>query len=384
MKTLLVQSVVQHTGLVFEQAEQAVAVVLHYLGSKLPNPEHLNLVLEGINPRDQIQQVYEAIQAPFDHSDVVVVEQVLKKGIDPNFATAAGETFLHVAAYCNREEIVKSLISQGANVNAQDNEGRTPIYIATCSNRDLQVTKLLLDAGAEPDIFTACLLGDQERIASIIETHPEAVNASDSFRKDSPLHKAVETSDLGVVKLLLQNGADVMATNRYKDTPLHRAAQFDQPKVVELLLTNGADVNAKNRIGGTPLDKAVLKHGVRAEVVEILRNHQGRCDLEIRSIKWTTFMAELKRHYAELEFEVEFAFADDGSCLETYNVQPRGARYFIKKINERGGPGWQDSALEEIKHIFFPYEEVVVREITQWREMADDMDVNLLVERRKE
>ncbi|KAJ1487868.1 ankyrin repeat protein, partial [Baffinella frigidus] len=73
----------------------------------------------------------------------------------------------------------------------------------------------------------------------------------------SPLLRAVEERWGGVVKMLLDQGADVNVTTKVdKQTPLHLAAQRGGFAVVQMLLDKGADVLATNSSGATPEDLA--------------------------------------------------------------------------------------------------------------------------------
>ena len=85
-------------------------------------------------------------------------------------------------------------------------------------------------------------------------------------RKGTPLHRAVlanmfsdrkEKDTLGVVKLLLNSGADVNALDSMNSTPLHFAVRFCPADVVEILIKHGAEVNTCNKNGETPLHFAV-------------------------------------------------------------------------------------------------------------------------------
>ena len=85
-------------------------------------------------------------------------------------------------------------------------------------------------------------------------------------RMGTPLHRAVlanmfserkEKDTLGVVKLLLDAGADINALDNMNSTPLHFAVRFCPADVVETLIKHGAEVNTCNKRGETPLHFAV-------------------------------------------------------------------------------------------------------------------------------
>ena len=81
---------------------------------------------------------------------------------------------------------------------------------------------------------------------------------------NTPLHSARNTE---VAELLIASGADVNAKDKQDRTPLHRAASLGRTKVAELLIARGAVVDAKDKDGKTPLllakDELVSNRGGR-------------------------------------------------------------------------------------------------------------------------
>jgi ankyrin repeat protein len=70
----------------------------------------------------------------------------------------------------------------------------------------------------------------------------------------TPLHEAtIHSSNPGVIQALIEAGADVSARNAWGSTPLHLAAKYNsQPKIILALLEVGADPKAKDEDGMTP------------------------------------------------------------------------------------------------------------------------------------
>ncbi|MDE2805130.1 MAG: ankyrin repeat domain-containing protein [Gemmatimonadota bacterium] len=140
---------------------------------------------------------------------------------------------------------VRSLLADGADVNAAQGDGMTALHWSA-RNRDPSLADILLDAGAD-------------------------VHAGTRIGHYTALHMAGEVGAGEVVELLLDAGADPMARvdGAGHPTALHFAAASGSARAVEALLVAGADVNATEESWGqTPLIFAASKG--RTEVVAAL------------------------------------------------------------------------------------------------------------------
>jgi outer membrane lipoprotein-sorting protein/thiol-disulfide isomerase/thioredoxin len=95
-----------------------------------------------------------------------------------------------------------------------------------------------------------------------------------NYLEVSPIHDAVVLGDVEKVKTLLEGNPDLVnAKDKNGRTPLHLAMNYNQKDIAEVLLANGADVNAKDSHGWTPLYWAERTN--RKDLAEILRQHGG-------------------------------------------------------------------------------------------------------------
>jgi ankyrin repeat protein len=95
--------------------------------------------------------------------------------------------------------------------------------------------------------------GNQLMIAQLLLHHGANANAWDDFGF-TPVHDAAMYGHLDILKLLIEYKGDIAKPNGFGDLPLHVAVMEDHLDVVRFLLDHGADVNAETKKDGTALD----------------------------------------------------------------------------------------------------------------------------------
>jgi ankyrin repeat protein len=121
--------------------------------------------------------------------------------------------------------------------------------------------------GSSP-LHEAALKGDSGMVKVLLEYGAD-VNA---LSKDGrlPLHDAALGGNAEAVNALMSSGADVTAqTRREKQTALHIAAAWGRIEVIKLLISAKAPTSIKDAAGRTPLEEAVTN--AQAEAVAVLQ-----------------------------------------------------------------------------------------------------------------
>ena len=126
-----------------------------------------------------------------------------------------------------------------------------------------ETAEILLNAGAQYDIYTACARNDVERVQRLIWDDSSVAGQTDHFGS-TPLHWAVRSDSIDCVEELLATDVSLDIKNRSKRTPIQWAAEHDSARSIRILATAGANVNTKDSKGRTPLHRATYEGRVAA------------------------------------------------------------------------------------------------------------------------
>jgi ankyrin repeat protein len=212
------------------------------------------------------------------NKEYTAAKYLLDRGADVNIQDSFGRAALFAAIDIRNEdyaampqrrandpmpslEIIKAILAKKPNVNATLKRampgrsgmdlgdsamgaGATPIHRAARAG-DAEVTKLLLEAGADPSLKTTQ------------GATPLLFAAGIGYRDKNTT--GTEEGAVATLKLLVAAGQDVKQTNQGGETALHGAAGRGADLIVQYLADQKLDLNARSSRGQTPLDVAMGK-----------------------------------------------------------------------------------------------------------------------------
>ncbi|KAK2710168.1 ankyrin-3-like [Artemia franciscana] len=219
-------------------AEVSDITSLH-LAARIGSKEICKLLLSnGANVNAKKKDGTTALHIAIRYANVDVVKLLLECGAEVDSQTKNGITPIHLAAQRGDEKVIEILLKFGANINSIDMYGRGVLHFACirvcdndmyCEVGCLMVCTMLLNKGAN-------------------------VNAK---QKDgtTPLHIAIQSYHITVTELLLESGANVDSKIENGTTALHIAAELGRisSEIIRFLLEFGADINSVDDVGKTAL-----------------------------------------------------------------------------------------------------------------------------------
>ncbi len=207
----------------------------------------LSFLDRGGDPNEVINGWHErALHLAASRGNLSVIPVLLEYGADTEARDYRGQTPLSVAAWWGNTEACKLLLAGGAVVDAQDNRGATPLWYAA-RNGHHQVVELLLKHGAST----------------------VSAESDDGSGPLSPLEAGVLSGDRRTCRSLIQAGMDPDGSDESFWSPLTLAVQREMPDMVELLLSLGADPGRPDPGGRYPRKLAEeSKDGIMLRLLE--------------------------------------------------------------------------------------------------------------------
>ena len=213
-------------------------------------------------------------------SNIETVQLLMDHGADINAVNKYGQTPLHTAAGGDDDcpDLCKLLVKHGTKINAVDEDGNQPLQLA-CHQDHIETVKFLFSQGADANAVNkhgqtplhAAARGKKD-LCKLLVKHGTKVDAVDEDG-NQPLHLACHQDYKETVKFLFSQGADANAVNKHGQTPLHAAARGkkDCPHLCKLLVQHGTKIDAVDKDGNQPLHFACIEG--HTKTVELMLSH---------------------------------------------------------------------------------------------------------------
>lgn len=213
---------------------------------------------------DQIQEQIDMMLITYaDSGQLKTVKSLISVGANPNAQTWDGTTALMYASEKGHYPVVRELIANHAEINTSSIDLFTALHYATISNHD-SIAELLILNGANvhpieyrgmSPLHYASAYG-YPFLANLLLYYGAHIDSTDYYG-NTPLMQAVYYGSSLTAQMLLEEWADVDKADKDGYTPLMVAAQFNDTTLIQLLLDYGANPLAKNLAGNTALALAI-------------------------------------------------------------------------------------------------------------------------------
>lgn len=216
----------------------------------------------------------ELLQA-VDHHDIALTRRLLGEGANIDTLGDNDMTPLGAAASDGDLPMVQLLLQKGAKAHVKDHSLVTPLMHAAYGGHP-DIVRLFLKQN--PDLVEkneALLLSVHDQPAIVFMEAPSGDHPAEKRLSGKQTMSEVEAPWVETVKLLLDSGANIEATDEHRGPPLVDAAGYAQTNVTRLLLERGADLNARDEFGNTALivascECAVASMNDASDVVKLL------------------------------------------------------------------------------------------------------------------
>lgn len=267
-----------------------IAISSLYSKSNNDKINSLAITNEIIKPSDELLNLLKKNKKKTGVAEII--ELINEGGINASSKTEinigdvthyANSTPLMIASSYGHYDIAKALIDNGALVNLRAGDGFNALMEAVRTG-NIEIAKLLIEHNSDINIknkdgknmiMIACEKGNEEMFNLLIENNAD-INEKSSWGASALIY-ASEKGNINIMQYLIDNGIDVNGkADDNGDTPLLWAVTGENPyEASKLLIENGADINATNDSGVAP---ATILAASTPKVVKLLKDNGADLD----------------------------------------------------------------------------------------------------------
>ncbi|MBR5887069.1 MAG: ankyrin repeat domain-containing protein [Akkermansia sp.] len=190
----------------------------------------------------------------------LTVSLLLQAGADANAADAHGNTALHYFLQgSDNADIVSELIAKGANINARNKDGATPLMLGATQGWSKTLDSFLKNHAPDLNARDYRGLTAMHYAAEHAGTSPTTIAKAGGSTGNAP-EDAILLNNIAELKHYITAGGNVNAKGTHGSTLLHWAAACGHTEITAMLLQAGAEPNAIDDSGFTPLQYCFHRH----------------------------------------------------------------------------------------------------------------------------
>jgi ankyrin repeat protein len=198
--------------------------------------DYVKILLEnGANPNLENSKGDTALLKVINENALEIIQLLIQYGANANHISHYDENALFKTAECGLAAATKFLLENGVNPDQQNDTGLTPLILASFQSYFdgdyINTAKFLLEHNANPDLYTV-------------------------EEKTTALHQAMLKNNPDMIKLLVENDANVNLPNNNGETPIFYAVLNVNIDMIKYLIENNANFNHTDKDGNTILDKS--------------------------------------------------------------------------------------------------------------------------------
>lgn len=294
----------------------------------------------GINFKMNFNELMHLIFTSDYKSTDNIINYLDRKPNESNVQNNIGWTAVHLIAELSKFKIVShiliELIKRGANINALDNFGESPLIIASYNtnyNKNVIDIQNTIQGGLNPiskEIGNYNINNDNIEVIRILLKHGANINVQNEYGFSALMLASYINDNKKKVKVLLKNKANINAKNEDGYTALMIAARYSKSNIVELMLKYHPKINARDNSGMTALMHSIYNiHGETGKIVKIMLNHRVNITIKDYDYGWTVLM-HASSHLDEK--------SDNGTIKSIIKYSKK--MHIDKYVDTKDDPGW--------------------------------------------